>query len=161
MEKMEFLGVDLGVKRTGIARGSSLAKIAQPLPSLPTDKLLDSLSGLIKANGAQAIVVGLPRNLQSEDSAQTAWVRQWVAAAKNKVGLPFYWQDEALTTVQARGKPSDGLDRFDKLTASELTAGKLRAGKQKATSNTDEHSLAAAAILQDFLDGSNEERVLA
>lgn len=151
MEATEFLGLDLGLKHTGIARGSALVKIAQPLPGLPTETLLTSLMPIIDQNKTDAIVVGLPRNLRGEDSTQTAWVRQWVTRAKDKIQLPFYWQDEALTSIQSRSNP---FDRFDKLTASEL-----RASKQKVKSMKDEHSLAAALILQDFLDESEAARV--
>lgn len=145
MEAIEFLGLDLGIRRTGIARGSSLAKIAQPLASLPTDDLLASLKVLIDQNRTGAIVVGLPRNLRGDDSHQTTWVRQWVTSARRKIKLPFYWQDEALTSIQARSNPFD----------------KLRAGRQRVKGSADEHSLAAVLILQDFLNAPEEERVLA
>lgn len=146
MEAMEFLGLDLGLKRTGIARGSSLAKIAQPLSSVPTNALLASLKSLIDQNKTDAIVVGLPRNLRGEDSGQTVWVRQWVAGAKDKIKLPLYWQDEALTSTQAKSKKP--------------SFAKAAADKQKAKSNADEHSLAAAIILQDFLNIPESEWIL-
>lgn len=135
MEEAEFLGLDVGMQRTGIARGSAMAKIAQPLFSVGTDELIDNLKTLIVAHKADAVVVGLPRNLKGDDTKQTDWVREWATSAKDKVKLPFYWQDEALTSVNAEAM-------------------------QSKTKTKDIDSLAAAIILQDFLDSPEQQRIL-
>lgn len=135
MQLKEYIGLDLGTKYTGIARGTNLAKIAQPLSSLKTDELIENLKKIIDDMAANAVVIGLPRNLSGDDTQQTKWVRQWVKESKAAIGLPIYWQDEALTSVK-----SEGL---------------------KTTTKVDEHSLAAAMILQDFLDSNDDQRVLA
>lgn len=134
MQSTEAIGLDLGGKKTGIARGNMVAKLAQPLKSVDTELVADAIKELQEHTAIAAIVVGLPRNLSGEDTAQTQWVRDWVTKTKDQFGIPFYWQDESLTTVQAQSqlKPNRG----------------------------DEHSLAAAVILQDFLDSSEAERVL-
>lgn len=132
-----MLGLDVGAKRTGIARASSVAKIAQPLTSAPTTEIMRKLQELIEELGVSAVAVGLPRNLSGDDTAQTAWVRGWVDRAKKHFqDLPFYWQDEALT--------------------SKLAAAKQASGKKP----TDDHALAAAIILQDFLDTPETGRVM-
>lgn len=129
MHLKEYIALDLGTKYTGIARGSNLAKIAEPLISLKTDTLIAHLKKIIKDNDVSAVVVGLPRNLSGNDTDQTRWVRQWVNEAKKDFKVPFFWQDEALTSVNARGNPK-----------------------------ADEHSMAAAMILQDFLNANDQER---
>ncbi len=129
---MEILALDIGTVNVGLARGSTAARIAQPLKTLKT-KNIEELKKEIELNGAEAIVVGLPRNLSGEDTDQTRWVRAWVKDAKSSVGLPFYWQDEALTSHLAQGR--------------------------KAKNQVDEHAEAAAIILQDFLDTPEQERV--
>ncbi len=136
MEPQQFLGLDVGTRRIGIARGGLPAKIAEPLLTLPSDKIFKELPGLIKEHSAAGIVVGLPRNLSGDDTAQTQWVRDWVRDAKTKIELPFYWQDEALTSKLAEAKQLGGDKKHD----------------------TD--SLAAAIILQDFLDLAPAERVV-
>jgi putative holliday junction resolvase len=97
----EFLGVDFGHKRVGIARGSAAARLAEPLKTVAADTAIAEINSLAAANSAAAIIVGLPRNLRG--TPQTQSVRQWVEKAKPQIGLPFYWQDEALTSVSSDG----------------------------------------------------------
>ena len=136
-EAGDLIGLDVGHKHTGIARASELAGLAEPLMSVDTAELTKALSGLSKDKKIAAVVVGLPRNLQGEDTSQTTWMRGFVDDFKKQVNLVFYWQDEALTS---------------KLAAS---------SKLKAKSQADEHALAAAIVLQDFLDMPPAGRVLA
>lgn len=133
MEAKQILGLDVGKVRTGIARASSVARLAEPLMSVETSKLPACLQELLANDETEAVAVGLPRNLKGEDTAQTTWVRKWASGFKQQIDVPLFWQDEALTSKQAENL------------------------KLKAKSY-DEHSLAAAIILQDFLDGLEAER---
>ncbi len=135
VEVKEIIGLDVGQARSGIARASSVAKLAQPLKSVPTPELVRTIWQFSKENELDSVVVGLPRNLQGHDTDQTTWVREWVKRAVTETKLPFYWQDEALTS---------------KLAASQ---------KPKGQKPADEHAVAAAIILQDFLDTPEAERV--
>lgn len=126
----EYIGVDVGTHRVGIARGSSVARIAQPLKVVAADKALGELADL--AAQADGIVVGLPRGLDGQETAQTGSVMQWVKQAKLTINKPFYWQDEALTSVTAQSKGG-------------LTA--------------EVDAVAASVILQDFLNSKEEDRV--
>ncbi|MBA3757491.1 Holliday junction resolvase RuvX [Candidatus Saccharibacteria bacterium] len=136
MDAKQLLGLDVGLARTGVARASAVARQAEPLMTIETSKALGTLAELIEKQSIGIIVVGLPRNLQGEDTDQTRWVRKWVKEAKAAVEVPFYWQDEALTTVIAR-------------------AGAVAHKKPR-----DVDALAAAIILQDFLDTPEAERVI-
>ena len=136
MEAKQLIGIDVGHKRIGVARASSSAKIAEPLVTIQASEGLERLQQIIKQESAGTVVVGLPRSLQGDDTAQTIWVREWVDAAKKKIKLPFYWQDEALTSQIAEAE-------------------------RKAHKSPHEiDSLAAAIILQDFLDAPEAERSL-
>src|SRR5436190_20776415 len=90
-----------------MARASSIAKIAEPLKTIPTDKLIDELKDLQTKTSAGAIVVGLPRNLSGEDTNKTKWVREWVKNAKVQSLSPMYWFDEALTSEHSSGTEND------------------------------------------------------
>ncbi|MGH7156663.1 MAG: Holliday junction resolvase RuvX [Candidatus Saccharimonadales bacterium] len=127
----EFLAIDVGSARVGIARGSSAARIAQPLKTVEAKEAIDELRKLLADNKVAAIVAGLPRSLEGNETEQTRYVRDWVKSAKDQIKLPFYWQDEALTTklTEDQGQPSD--------------------------------ATAAAMILQDFLDSAEDDRVVA
>jgi putative Holliday junction resolvase len=134
MDTKQLLGLDLGLKKTGIARASARARLAEPLITVPTAELIKMLNSLIKEYNVGAIVIGLPRNLDGNDTQQTTWVREWVTHAKRKVAVSFYWQDEVLTSRIAEAK--------------KLSYKKLH----------DIDSLAAPIILQDFLDTPEANR---
>lgn len=136
MEAKQLMGLDVGQKRIGVARASGVAKLAEPLTTIKTSESLEKLQQIIQEQGTQTIVVGLPRSLRGDDTAQTTWVRTWVDNAKKRIQLPFYWQDEALTSRIAEAE------------------------RQAHKSPHDVDALAAAIILQDFLDAAETERVL-
>ncbi len=127
MDKGDILGLDLGMKRSGLARSSAIAKIAEPLKIVDTQTLIDEILKYVNNTETSAIVVGLPRNSNGDDTAQTRWVKQWAKQAKDQLKLPFYYQDEFLSTKLAEDKSRDLV-------------------------KNDDH--AAAIILQDFLDSS-------
>jgi putative holliday junction resolvase len=128
--QQEFIAVDVGSQRVGIARGSSLARIAEPLKTVSAKEAIAELKALeTKIDG---IVVGLPRGLDGQETDQTKMVRQWVEQAKAQLDKPFYWQDEALTSVEA-------------------------ANRGALTGEVD--AVAASVILQDFLDTPPAQRV--
>ena len=135
VQSREILGLDVGLKRTGVARASSVAQIAEPLMTVATSEVIKTIKKYAAEHPLEAVVVGLPRNLSGEDTAQTQWVRAWANEAKGALGVTLYWQDEALTTIKA----------------ADLKA------KPKAA---DLDAISAAAILQDFLDSPQTERVV-
>ena len=136
MEAKEILGLDVGKKYIGIARASDVAALAEPLTTMKSEESPKQLAELIAENGVDTIVVGLPRNLQGDETAQTNWVRKWVDDVKKNIDVNFYWQDEALTSKLAE----------------------LHQLKSKYKNPIDEHAMAAAIILQDFLDAPEAQR---
>jgi putative Holliday junction resolvase len=128
----EYIGVDVGSARVGLARGSSFARLAQPLKTVAADAAAAELKSQTERLPAAGIVVGLPRSLEGNDTPQTEYVRQWITQAKKIINLPFYLQDEALTSKAAEQN-------------------RKQAGPADAE--------AAALILQDFLDTPEDERV--
>lgn len=127
----EFIGVDLGASRVGLARGSSAAQLAEPLKTVPASEAIEAIAALAKETNAQGVIVGFPRNMSGQETGQTQSVKQWVNQAKTHINLPFYWQDESLTSkvAEAKAHPA-GAD-----------------------------AVAASVILQDFLDSPKDERV--
>lgn len=128
----EFLGVDLGAAKVGIARGSTEAGIAQPLKTVAAGNIRGELQDLIKKYRVSGVVVGLPRNLEGDETYQTKTVKEWVEKMAEIIGIPFYWQDEAVTS---------------------------RLAASKKDNSAGEDAIAASMILQDFLDTPKEERV--
>lgn len=98
-----MIGLDVGQARVGVARASLVAKLAEPLEIIETNAAVDWLRNQLATGQITAIVTGLPRGLDGQETDQTSWVRQWVEQAKAQLATKFYWQDEALTTKQTTG----------------------------------------------------------
>jgi putative Holliday junction resolvase len=126
-----FMGLDYGGARVGIALAGSVARLPQPYKTLHTsDSLWDELLQIVAEEEVGTIVVGLPRSLDGEDTAQTALCREFAAELAKKSGLPVALQDEALTSEHAK---------------QELK----QRGVEPAKGDID--SLAACYILEDYL----------
>jgi putative Holliday junction resolvase len=125
----KYLGIDYGLKRVGLATADSEVRIASPLTTIAPHELVET----IKREGPfEAVVVGLPRGLDGQDTPQTLAVRRFCDDVlwRNLRIDPVY-QDEAGTSGVAE----------DRLRES---------GKPYAKPDID--SEAAAIILQDYLD---------
>lgn len=110
--KGTLLAFDVGAARIGVARAVVPPRIAQPLLTLPQDEELENaLRLLYRTEKPVAVIVGRPRNQSGTITKQTAIVEVWVERYLAQRGVPFYWQDESLTSVaaethlQAQGRP--------------------------------------------------------
>jgi putative holliday junction resolvase len=125
----KFLGIDYGAKRIGLAVADAEAKLARPFGAVTAAEL----AATIRQEGPfQAIIVGLPRSLNGQDTAQTTAVRRFCDDLLwRQLHLEPIYQDEAGTSSVAE-------DRL------------REAGKPYAKADIDAE--AAAIILQDYLD---------
>lgn len=98
-----YLGVDFGDKRLGFALADGQARIARPwrIIELGRTSPMEAVRNVLHAQQITDIVVGLPRNLDGDDTDQTRLVRQF-AQELERLGLPVHLQDEAATSSQAR-----------------------------------------------------------
>lgn len=104
-----ILSLDVGERRVGVAIASLIARLPTPLVTLDNDEhIWGKIQELRKSEGIETIVVGLPRNLSGEDTAQTQYVRDFAAHLSDVIVV---FQDEALTSrkaeteLKSRGKP--------------------------------------------------------
>jgi putative Holliday junction resolvase len=131
------LGLDMGGKRIGVALASLEARLPNPLATLLNDEnLIAELQKIILAENVSALVVGLPRGLEGQSTAQTAAAEAFASSLKEHFDLPVHLQDEALTSQKAE----------DELEA-------RGAGYKKS----DIDALAAAFILEDWLAENKEQ----
>ena len=123
--------LDVGDVRVGVASTRAMVALPKPLVTLKRDEnFWQQLQTCIHENEIAALVIGLPRGLDGQETEQTKKVRQFTAQLREKIGLPTVFQDEAATSVKAEA---------------ELAA----RGKGYNVGMVD--SLAATYILEDFL----------
>ena len=95
---------------------------------------LPELKNIIVSENAAALVVGRPRGLSGQQTAQTKRTEIFAEELKT-LGLPVYFQDEAVTSkqaeaeLQARGKPYKKSD-IDALAAAYILEDWLREHKE-------------------------------
>lgn len=97
-----ILGLDIGDARIGIARAHTIARLPEPLETIPNDQaMLQTLTEIVKRERADYIVVGVPRNLDGLETAQSAKIRRMAAVITTEVSLPVVFVDESLSSVRA------------------------------------------------------------
>jgi putative Holliday junction resolvase len=125
----------------GIAISDELQMIAQPvefIPAEPFAEFLARLKELLREKQVELIVIGMPRNMDGSYGPAALKVQDFVAVLRNAVTVPMRTWDERLTSVQA--------NRF-------LLEGNVRREKRKEKVD----KMAAAILLQSYLDGQSNE----
>jgi putative Holliday junction resolvase len=134
---MRYLAIDHGTKRMGIAISDELKMIAQPLefiPSEPLDGFLARLKTIIAEKQVELVLVGMPRNMDGSYGPAAEKVREFIAALQRTITVPIKTLDERLTSVQANRallqgnvRRADRKEKVDKMAAAILLQGYLDA----------------------------------
>lgn len=106
---MKVLALDIGDKWTGVAIGDTAYKLALPHSVIKADSpadLVEQIAGLVKSENIELVVVGLPKTLAGESSAQTVKTAALVDLLSKKITTRLVTFDERLTTRRAQA-PSD------------------------------------------------------
>lgn len=136
---MRVVGIDIGLRRIGLALSDATATLASPWKTLAASGDPESDARLIAqaASGieepVQALVVGHPRRLDGSATHVTAHVEAVAAALRVLLTIPVVLQDERLTSHEAE----------ERLAAREKN---WRTRKERLD------AAAAAVMLQDYLD---------
>ncbi len=135
---MRYLAVDLGDKRTGLAVGDDASGLVTPAgmiekPIKPGEELLAGIDGAIDEFGPDALVFGLPLNMDDSEGPRAKLVRAFAARTAERTGLAVEFQDERLTSAEANWSMA-------------------RSGMTRGQKKNRRDALAAAAILRDFLE---------
>jgi len=124
------LGLDIGESKTGVARVNMIARLPQVVATLKNDNnFIPEITKIIKEENIDAMVVGLPRNMNGEETAQTKYVRDYVDNYLKSLKLPIFFQDETLSSKAAEVRLAGS-------------------GYKK----TDIDAMAAVVILEDYLE---------
>ena len=97
-----FLALDVGASRIGLARASVVARLPEPLATLKNDGFfVANIKKVIADQQIDTLIVGLPRNMQGQETAQSKYVRKFCDNTLKQLNLPIIMQDETLSTVKA------------------------------------------------------------
>lgn len=107
-----ILALDVGDRRVGLAITTAIARLPRPFATLVRgEHFWGQLKKIIADESVSMLVVGLPRNMQGEETAQSAVIRKFADELRAQTGLKPELQDETLTSrraeaeLSARGKP--------------------------------------------------------
>ena len=126
LKKSNILGIDYGDKRVGVAIVADGVAVPRLLPTLQNDtSLLDQLKTIAEQRQIERIVVGLPRSLSGDETAQTKNVRSFAKELEAKLNLPVDFQDEALTSVGAEQTLKNGGGAYEKSDIDSLAASQI------------------------------------
>lgn len=134
---MAILGLDVGDKRIGVAFADGLLAIPLTVVDRAGEEAdMEKLLALAREHGVERIVVGLPLSMNGNIGRQAEKVLAFSGALSEHVDIPVDTWDERLSTVSAERLLLDSGMKREK-----------RKGKRDA--------MAAAIILQAYLDGIN------
>jgi len=98
------LGIDLGEARVGVAATDDLGMLAHPLETIPVKSggVMKRILDLAKEKNVEAIVVGMPRNMDGTFGPAAQKAREFIEALQAKTPCRVVAWDERLTTVSAQ-----------------------------------------------------------
>ena len=128
---MRYLAIDYGLKRIGLAVCDPSEIISSPLTVIKnSDKLIDEIVKIIDSESVEAVVIGLPLNMDGSVGPQAEITQKFAQQLEKAVEIAIHFQDERLSTFEAE----------QKLNAADI---------KKTRAPID--AIAAAQILEDFL----------
>ena len=135
MSSKNFLALDIGSRRIGLAMADSQVKIAVPFGWLEnSENIVQEITELVLRHDIDTIVVGYPRNQSGEPTKQTEFVEEFVKQFEDiELDTEIVFQDESLTSVHAEQRLGNKI-------------------KDKGEIDAE----AASIILQDFLEENYE-----
>ena len=131
---MRYLAIDLGDKRTGVACGDDILRLPSPIEVIEAstrEVLLSRLDKVVREYGPDALIVGLPMNMDGTEGTRATLAREFADQCAARFALKAIMQDERLTSFAAEAH----LDR----------SGKTHGQKKRMRD-----ALAACEVLKDF-----------
>ena len=136
------MALDVGDSRIGVALSDPMEILASPLTIIKrlndaSDVL--SIAKLVNEHKAGKLIVGLPVSLSGGEGMQAEKVKAFVSSLKPSLSIPLEMFDERFSTVTAREYMRE-------------------TGKKKDRFKKHDDAIAAAVILQNYLDENGVKR---
>ncbi|MEX0681273.1 MAG: Holliday junction resolvase RuvX [Balneolales bacterium] len=136
MAKQRVLGIDVGLKRIGIAQSDITGVLASPLGTFSYNEALSQIEVRCQSGEVQLILVGWPLTLRGEEGDSVQMVRKFVDTLRKRIGsVPVQTLDERFTSTMAQQSIRDSGAKRKKRRRKDLV-----------------DSTAAAILLQNYLD---------
>ena len=109
------MAFDYGTKRIGVAVGTTLNQIGQPIKTIAevsSDACFKTIEGLLKEWQPNRLVVGMPCHPDGAEHEMSAKARRFGNQLHGRFQLPVEWVDERYTSAVLEGNPDmrDNLD---------------------------------------------------
>ena len=134
-----LLGFDYGTKQIGVAVGQPITGQARELCVLKAQNGVpdwDKVEALIREWQPDAIVVGLPLNMDGSKSDMSERAEKFARRLHGRFNLPVHTHDERLTTFEAKGERM------------------ARGGQRGSYRDNPVDAIAAALLLQGWLEAN-------
>lgn len=139
---MRHLAFDIGERRIGVAVSDPTGRVATPVTVLDAKLLaadMKPLRRLIDDYEPETFVVGLPLTMAGDEGPQAASVRSTVQRLLEPFGIPVAYHDERLSSAAAERAMAE-------------------AGSDSRARRGSVDMVAAAILLQGYLDAHREEQ---
>ncbi|GAA3627240.1 Holliday junction resolvase RuvX [Lactobacillus hamsteri] len=135
-----LIGLDIGSKTVGVAVSDELGISAQRLETITIDEDrhnfgIKSLKKIVREYDPEAFVLGLPKNMDGTSGHSVERSKAYGKRLEDKFGLPVYYDDERLTTIESRRVLVEEAGMHDRKKRKEII-----------------DQMAAVLILQNYLD---------
>ena len=110
--QQNFLALDFGLKRTGVAVGNRLLRRAQPQPTIRAegDARFARIAERIQEWQPDALVVGIPFHPDGAAHENTARAQKFARQLRGRFNLPVHEVDERYSTTEAQASGAADAD---------------------------------------------------
>lgn len=139
---MRYLAIDHGQKRTGLAISDASETLVSPHAVIETSNqrdLVRRIVDIIRAEGIEAVVLGLPFNMDDTEGPRAKKVRQFGLELEAQTDCPIILHDERLSSFEA-----------------DYLSEELNLTRKKKKKRLD--AIAAAAILRSYIEKKGNTR---
>ena len=101
---MRYLAIDHGEKRTGLAVSDASETIVSPHSIITTQSSTELLRQVVSVVGEEeieAVVIGLPFNMDGTEGPRAKKVREFAKLLSEKIPVPILFHDERLSSFEA------------------------------------------------------------
>lgn len=149
-----LLALDVGEVRIGVAVSDATGTLASPYTTLRASRdeqqIWQAIQRLVEETEAEGVIVGLPISLDGQIHTQGKRVQSFAERLRSHITVPLSFWDERLSTVEAERLLAER--NQDEEGQHQRRTGRQRARTKRRKPSQEIDALAAAVILQEYLD---------